>query len=131
MAGQTAEKQVVAVIPLLTKGKTPSLLETTFANTLISRVNSLTSMTVSPGAFGKAVIGDNKVVIDLTPLSKLVDSLGMDLNQVRAQTSNASNYQVLAGRINGLIAALNNATVECNDDETVTLVIPDIPDPIK
>lgn len=62
-------------IKLLSKGAAPSMIDTATANEVISKVNALLGTIVSPAGFGKYVIGDKEIKLDLGPLAQIIANL--------------------------------------------------------
>ncbi len=110
----------------LKKGATPTFLNTFFANRVIDLLNAVFRMRIAPAAAGKIVVGEDAIVIDLTPMQAAQQAAAIEAIQ---KTQAAQQAQ-----INALISALKGATISatCNPDPfnptiTVTITFPNLP----
>lgn len=120
----------------VSKGAFPSLLDTATANKLIDAINSLLSLTVAPNGAGKMVTGDGNAVLDLSGLISLLSKNQQSQDAINQTTSpgtpgGGGGGSGDSGRIDGIITALNNASITASCDDsgaiTVNLTIPGLP----
>lgn len=120
-----------APIPLLSRGKTPTALDTDWMNGLLQAVNAFKAMNFAPQGYGKIVIGQREVTIDMSGLAAVITQIQTAITALQSTGgSGTASLGPIITAINAIIAALNAATVTCNLDGTVTLKIPGIPAPL-
>ena len=113
------------------KGDTPTLLDTDTVNKLYFFLNAIEDLTTSPVGMAKLNIGDKNAVLDLGPLIQLLtNGLNAQLQSIAAAGMISTVDVTARSTVNGIIAALNAATITCNPDGTATLTIPNIPNPL-
>ncbi len=74
-------------IKLLKKGSAPSMIEAATANEVITKVNALLEMIVSPNGFGKFVVAEKDIKLDLGPLAKIIANLSKSGDSITATNS--------------------------------------------
>lgn len=123
-------------IPLLQKGKTPTLLETEFANQVIALLRSVATMTVSPAGSGTFVATRQNATLDLSGLVNRVNAVALQVQQqsppqladIINRLNNLENAVTnLGNQITNINNRLDNASAEasavCNDNGTITINI--------
>ena len=120
-----------APIPLLARGKTPTALDTDWMNGVLNAINAFKAMNFSPQGYGKIVIGEREVTIDMSGLATVITQLQTAITALQSSGgSGTASLGPVITAVNAIIAALNAATVTCNLDGTITLTIPNIPNPL-
>ena len=104
-------------IPQQVKGGPLILTRRPHANQAISILNALGAMRVSPAGTGEFVITDTDATLDLSPLSRTMNTRLEALEQA---------HSALASMQNVITAALANATITCNANGTITITLPHI-----
>lgn len=125
---------------IIKKGDSGTYLDSPQVNELHDFLNALEDLTVSPAGMGKLTMGKKNAVLDLSPIAQLVQKLQAAqaaINQTTASGSGTGggSSTAVTNAINGIIASLNAATITgtCNPTTgaiSITLLIPDLPDPI-
>lgn len=114
------------------------MVDTATANALIAAVNQLRKIVVSPSGFGKFVVGDKEVVLDLAPLAAIITNLQKAADTINNTTvnnyyNNTTNITNITKRLNQLINSINNSSISasCNGDGTITVtqIFPNLPSP--
>lgn len=77
-------------LKLLSKGAAPSMLDTATANEVITKINALLGTIVSPAGFGKFVIGEKDVKLDLGPLAQIITNLQKSNDTITGTTASGS-----------------------------------------
>lgn len=109
MSGLKIDKQVKGGPLVLTKRES--------ANQVISLMNALQSLKVSPSGTGTFTIGEDLATLDLSQL----------LTGIRTrEDALADRIAALESTVNTITAAMANATIACNGDGTMTLTFPSI-----
>jgi hypothetical protein len=91
---------MAAPFPKLTKGKTPTLLDVALAQKVLDFLNGLSKATVTPNGAGTFIISDTGTILDLSGLMNQLVNLQAQINLVQR--------------------GLQNATITCNADGTIT-----------
>lgn len=125
---------------IVKKSDAGTYLDSPVVNELHEFLNAIEDMTVSPSGMGKLTVGKKNAVLDLSPISQLVQKLQAAQTAANQTTANgggtgSGSSTAVTTAINAIIASLNAATVTATCNPTtgaisITLVIPNLPSPI-
>lgn len=125
---------------LLKKGEAGTFLDTPLANEVLEFLNAIEDAQFSPSGMGKLTFGKKNLIVDLSPISQLVQKLQAAQTAINQTTaagtgSGSGTNAAVTTAINAIIASLNAATVTgtCNPSTgaiSITLIIPNLPAPI-
>lgn len=141
-----------APIKLVTKGKSPSLLDTVRANQLISVVNTLCAVSIVPDNIGKFTMAGDKAILDFSALEarleklegkagigldggntgQVLTKLGNDTGNYGWQNASGGNISDVSNHLKQLINSLANGSINaaCNINSnaiTVSMNFPNFP----
>lgn len=83
-------------LPVFRKGATPTLLDTATANQIRDAIEAFRTLTLSPAGCGKLIVGDKRVVLDLSPILALINKIQtaqVAFNQTSATGSGSGGLQ--------------------------------------